>query len=531
MRTIRVAPPGERVRPVTPTQQPGLRLTDWLATGMAVAVAFAVVAIVPHVEASVIPLTVSPSIALPGQTVTVSGSGFGRNSNGQIVLSGTPSTTVKYHSDGSGRLKARVKVPANEVLGQHAVVAQQPASTGWSTVGSGTLTVSLDPTPLPSASDTPSPTVAPTATASPTVAPTPTPTLAPTVAPTQTPSATPAPTATVAPTPAPTTAPTTSSAFVVVSDSFVRSLPESGSGWSNLLSWASGSTSSPDLANQDDATDQHVLAKALVYARTGDTSYRDDVVAALHAVIGTEAGGRTLAEARNLPGYVIAADLIDLGAVQPAFDTGTFRPWLRAVLTEPMTEGTNLVWTDEHRPNNWGTHAGAARAAIAAYLGDAGELARTAQVFHGWLGDRSAYAGFSYGSDLTWQCDPSQPVGINPAGCTKDGHSIDGVLPDDQRRAGSFSWPPPQENYVWEALQGATLQAEILSRHGYAAWAWEDNALYRAVRWLYQVDGFPATGDDTWEPWLVNARYGTSFSEVSPAQPGKNFGFTDWLYR
>ena len=45
-----------------------------------------------------------------------------------------------------------------------------------------------------------------------------------------------------------------------------------------------------------------------------------------------------------------------------------------------------LRGTHEQRPNNWGTHAGAARAAVALYLGDTAELSRTATVFRGWLG-------------------------------------------------------------------------------------------------------------------------------------------------
>ena len=71
-----------------------------------------------------------------------------------------------------------------------------------------------------------------------------------------------------------------------------------------------------------------------------------------------------------------------------------------------------------------------------------------------------AAAGFEYG-DLSWQADPTKPVGINPVGAKRDGHSIDGVLPDDQRRSGGFVWPPTKENYVWEALQGAIAQAVI----------------------------------------------------------------------
>jgi hypothetical protein len=184
----------------------------------------------------------------------------------------------------------------------------------------------------------------------------------------------------------------------------------------------------------------------------------------------------------------------------------------------------------ENRPNNWGTHAGAARAAVAAYLNDEDELRRTAEVFRGWLGDRLAYAGFKFG-DLSWQCEADFPIGINPKGCVKDIHSIDGVLPDDQRRSGSFRWPPPKENYVYEALQGAVVQAEILSRAGYDSFNWSDKALLRAIQWLYEKAQFPAVGDDTWILPIIDAHYGTDFAaSLRKVHPGKNMGWTDWTH-
>ena len=191
-------------------------------------------------------------------------------------------------------------------------------------------------------------------------------------------------------------------------------------------------------------------------------------------------------------------------------------PWLRALLSEPF-DGRTLVRRHEERPNNWGTHAGAARAAIAAYLGDRAELARTAQVFRGYLGDRAAYAGFEYG-DLAWQCDATKPVGINPTGCTKNGVNIDGALPEEMRRGGAFVWPPVYTGYAWEGLQGAVLQAELLRVAGYDAWNWSDRALLRATRFLYGRVGWVAEGDDEWQPWLIDRRYGTAYR--GPRQPG-----------
>ncbi len=396
------------------------------------------------------------------------------------------------------------------------------------------LTVAATPTTAPTA--TPKPTATPTDGAGGAGGPTPTPTATtdpgatPTATPKSTPTATPVPTATPAPTPAPTSGtggPKAPSVGIVINKAELAALPTSGSAWSNLKSWADASAGSPDIQNQDEDNDIHVLAKALVYARTGAASYRVDVLANLKAAVGSESGGRTLAAGRNIPGYVIAADLIDLASYDPSFDSNTFRPWLRRLLTETLS-GDTLISTHEDRPNNWGTHAGAARAAIARYLGDSAQLARTAAVFHGWLGDRAAYTGFSFG-DTSWQCDATKPVGVNPSGCSKSGHVIDGALPDDMRRGGSFQWPPTFTNYAWEAMQGATLQALILDRAGYDAFGWENKALLRAANFLYDRAGWAPSSDDTWQPWLLNNAYGTNRA-TQAAHAGKNFSFTDWLY-
>ena len=306
----------------------------------------------------------------------------------------------------------------------------------------------------------------------------------------------------------------------------LASLPMSGPAWNSLKAAADTPAGLPRINDLNDPTDVRVMAKALVYARTGEPRYRDEVIAACLAASGTEEGGRTLALGRNLVAYVIAADLVGL----PTDDDLAFRSWLRAVLTRQL-KGKTLISTNEDRPNNWGTHAGASRAAVAAYLDDATELKRVAAVFKGWLGDRSSYDGFRY-RDLWWQADPEHPVGINPMGAEKPfggvNRSIDGVIPDDQRRGGPFRWPPPRERYTWEALQGAIAQAVILHRAGYDVWNWQDKALLRAVTWLHEQADYPAEGDDTWQPHVINHFYGTSFPAPVPARPGKNVGWTDW---
>lgn len=306
----------------------------------------------------------------------------------------------------------------------------------------------------------------------------------------------------------------------------IARLPTSGPAWENLKRVADMPTGFPNISDQSNMVDVQTMAKALVYVRLHEKRYREEVIDNIFLAIGTERGARTIALGKNLTGYIIAADLVGL----PPEKDRRFREWLRGLLTRVFKNGKTLRSTHENRPNNWGTLAGAVRAAIAVYLGDDSELQRTAQVFKGYLGDREAYSGFKFKHVDWWQADPARPVGINPKGAVKAGHSIDGVLPDDQRRGGPFTWPPPKENYVYTALQGAVAQAVILYRAGYDVWNWEDKALLRAFKWLYDVAHFPAKGDDTWLPYVINYYYGTHFSSRVPSKPGKIVGWTDWTH-
>ena len=181
-------------------------------------------------------------------------------------------------------------------------------------------------------------------------------------------------------------------------------------------------------------------------------------------MMGTEGGASALAVGRRLVSYVIAADIIDLPAIRPDFDEIVFRPWLRSLVQREF-EGRTLRSCHEVRPNNWGTHCGASRIAVAAYLGDQVEMALAAAVFQGWLGDRQSHAGFKFDSEaFSWISDAClalapecQPRPINPPGATLGGHNVDGVVVDDQRRAGAFSWPPLYTFYSYGALGGAVV--------------------------------------------------------------------------
>lgn len=309
-----------------------------------------------------------------------------------------------------------------------------------------------------------------------------------------------------------------------MSRSTLLSLPTSGTAWTALKNRADLPANKPNLSDQNDPNDVTALAKALVFARTGIASYRSEVIAMLKAAVGTEYPGDALGVARGVAPLVLAADLV--GWRDPAWMT-----WVGGLRTWPNPDRQySLITMHEKRPNNWGTHAGAGRIAVDLYLGDTADLARAAKVFRGYLGDRASYAGFAYGDDLSWQANRSAPVGVNPVGTVIGGKNMDGVLPDDMRRGGSATTVGDLgQSYTWEALQGILLQSELLSRAGYASWTWSDKAVLRAFTRIHAL-GYPAVGDDRWQPWLVNRRYGTSFPQPTTTTPGKSFGYADWLY-
>ena len=313
--------------------------------------------------------------------------------------------------------------------------------------------------------------------------------------------------------------------YIWLSPQEIRQLPTTGKAWKKLKSAADKPLAQPNLSDQNDITNVRVLAQALMFVRTGQQSYRRSVINACVNAINTENGGTTLALGRGLMAYVIAAQLVEL----PQLQQERFTTWLKQILSKSL-KGRTLRSTHQERPNNWGTHAGASRAAVAIYLKDLKELKQTAKVFRGWLGEREVYHNFKYKKVDRWQANPQQPLGINPKGSTKRGHNIDGVLPEEQRRAGKFRWPPPKEGYVWEALQGALSLAVILKRADYQPFVWSDKALLRAVNWLYQVADFPAKGDDIWLLHIVNHFYQTQFDAKIGTKPGKNAGWTDWTF-
>lgn len=471
-------------------------------------------------------LTFSPASGKPDDTITIRGEHF---TGVVLVLFGNTPAVFTVVSDD----KLTAIMPAGATNGKISVVTLAASGDEFVVTGGTTETATATNGPEPSA--TPSGTVAPTAAATETatgIPSTPTDVIEPTdtAVPGTATATTVAPTATPTVPGAPTATPGAATSGIWISKAEVMALPMSGPGWNEVLGAANGSAGSPSLSNQDSKNNVLIMAKALVYARTGTASYHTDVISALRAIAtgNLESGARALALGRELAAYVIAADLIDLRTADPALDS-QFRTKIKSLLTFKTGGGPgSLIECQEQRPNNWGRHCGASRIAVDLYLGDKADLDRAAKVFHGWLGDRGAYVGFKYG-DLSWQANPSAPVGVNPVGATIQGHDVSGAQPDDMRRGGSFKWPPSATGYPWEALQGAVATAHMLNRAGYPAWQWNDKAMLRAVQFLYSI-GWAADGDDRWQIWIVNRAYGVNFPTTGGGA-GKNAGWTQWTHR
>jgi hypothetical protein len=340
-------------------------------------------------------------------------------------------------------------------------------------------------------------------------------------------------------------APTAGAAdYLLMPRSELLTRPVSGSAWTALRAVADQSLGTANLCDQDEDHHLRTLAAALVYARTGIETYGTKARAGVMAALPTQrvgCGNAVLALGRQLTAYVLAADFAGLTGSN---DT-TFRSWLSAVRGKIIgghSSWDSLIKTHRDAPNNWGAYAGAARIAASLYIGDSADLAAATLVTRGFLGDRSAYAGFRTNldsADLSWTCTGSGTTYTPVSGqCTRSGVNVDGAVAADISRGGAIpKWPPGDTGIQYQhgSIEGLGLQVELLWRHGQSgAWGWSTNALRRMAG---IVSRSAASGGTGWNgtsasrqmPWLLNKRYGISLPTAATSM-GRAIGFTDWLY-
>jgi hypothetical protein len=311
---------------------------------------------------------------------------------------------------------------------------------------------------------------------------------------------------------------------VWISPAELSALPTSGTAWDRVRSAAGGLSGSANLADNNSNHDVKTLAAAYVAVRTGDAAMRTKTIRNIETVY-SSGYARVLEMSRNIQSYVIAADLIG-----PAgWDSARFKTFVHALAEKPLaghSGGRNLLETADLSANNWGCHSRAALALIGVYTNDARfvSIAAAAQrAFLSGVGGHLKYTG------TTWHAGTPR-AGINGVGATISGHDVDGVIPEDQRRTGEYTWPAPEGSYPWEALQGTIVAGVVLQRAGALPFNTGSNAIVRAAKWLTYTNTNAASGDDTWQPWVLN-KLGGAGLPTSSASSGKNMGYTDWTHR
>lgn len=337
-------------------------------------------------------------------------------------------------------------------------------------------------------------------------------------------------------------APPSDDDYILIRRADLMALPTTSSAFSRLKNHADATWPAPDLADQDRKHGTYVLAAAMVYARTGITSYRDKARAGIMAAIGTEndASTRTLSVGRQLGAYVLAADFIRLDGT----DDATFRSWLSALRTREFPahgRWISLEVTHEDSANNWGAWAGAALIATARYLGDTEDLERRVRVVKGFLGDRTQWNDFRgqdekngvLGADeRAWACNDSPTAWLPTNGtCSKNGVNLDGAFPSDASRGGPVQWPVPSTGVMYhsETVAAMLIQLELLYQAGYDLWSYRQNAMRRAGDFLARSNGWNNFYVNYGNSWLANRRLGTSYPQLTPTASRMLIGY-DWLW-
>lgn len=334
---------------------------------------------------------------------------------------------------------------------------------------------------------------------------------------------------------------------IFISNQEIAALPTAGTAWDNMKAAADKTFPSAAVcsANMDHDTD--TLAAALVYARTGESSYRTKTANAINDAIGTEdanpcpatiVGSRHQGVSRNGAAYVIAADLIDLEGYSTSINSA-FKTWITSWTTRRYDSGfTNVEWMED-RPNNVGYYAGATLAAAYAYLGDRAGLDHVHQVFKGATGDISSWSGWSASDSaaLSFVPDGQSFRAINPKGAIKNGYNVDGYEVWEWKRCGSFVVPPCYTDYIWTS-DGLLTQAQILSKAGYAdVFDDGDQAIKRMIEAIYRqyqsgrTEFWTLTSTlSNWQIWFINYAYGTNIPATHSTKPGFQMGWGDWMF-
>jgi hypothetical protein len=324
--------------------------------------------------------------------------------------------------------------------------------------------------------------------------------------------------------------------------------PTSGAGWTFLKSKADGTWGTVRLSDQNLFTQSYVLAGALVYARTGDVTYRNKVIAAIKQVPGTEVGTTTqlLALARTLYGYVVSADMVGMDYSTVCNNGETWLNFLKRIRTTVIpgnSRWSTLEYTSGNTSANWGAHSLASHLAVSYALNDTAAIQRDTDIFKRFLGDLSSpaapfqpTAAYNYQSNgQTWDMSATLLRGINPA---TPGDPRNGALIEDALRytsGGADSVPcctvqPAAVGYQEETLDGILSTAQLLRAHGVDMTTFQSSALKRAFDFYITHGGPGPYSVSRYLPYAINYLYGTTYPTQTEDRPYRHMGYGSWLF-
>ena len=314
--------------------------------------------------------------------------------------------------------------------------------------------------------------------------------------------------------------------YLVIPRAELMALPTSGTAYASVKAKADASAT-PDVCNQDNKANVNAVAAGIIYARTGDDTYRAKAESLIEKAVASRPADTcgdndVLALGRQLGGYVIAADFI--GYRDPSFVS-----WLSAIRTKDLKgHGTWHVLRDTSSltSSNWGSYALASLIAADRYLGDDTALAKDWAIFKGYGdGSHTFEPNSSYRSiGDQWQCGSSFRA-INPP-CTKSGVNLDGAPVEDSSRS-SF---PSASSYIHEATSPMTMSALLLSQAGYPSFTVSDSQILRVAQFANRMGRLNDSSVGYFVAPVINAFTGSNLPEKTPTTGGRMFGFTDYLY-
>ena len=332
--------------------------------------------------------------------------------------------------------------------------------------------------------------------------------------------------------------------YVLIRRADLMAKPTSGAGWNYLKSQADALWETPDLSRLNTKTPAMVMAAGLVYARTGDTKYQDKVIAALKAVPGTEAKAtEVLPFARNIFGYVVAADLVDMPLDTVANNGQTWRAFLEGARSKQFTGNTrwiSLEKTAGDSASNWNAYALSSHLVISTVLGDTTAVDRDITIYRRFLGDVTSpwpafapTAGYTWnGNGRTWDMTQTLQRGINP---DKPGDSRSGAIILDASR---HTWLPSVRwgrmdlagrAYTEETLDALLAVNMVLRAQGVDFTDFQNQALRRAYAFLVRNGGPSGYSNGRYLALAINNMYGTTFNTSAGDSVARHLGYGGWL--